>query len=142
MRTDIKSGRTVRQSGIELLRIIAMYLIVAHHMVNHNSFDFLGQDNSFRKVILSLFKYIPGKIGIALFFITSAWFLSSGNQSLKKSCRKIWKLERAIVFWSLTALILQYHLDPGTIHLQQIISALFGSARVFAHFGLRPSPWR
>ena len=26
---------------------------------------------------------------------------------------------------SLTALILQYHLDPGTIHLQQIISALF-----------------
>lgn len=102
-----------------------MYLIVAHHMVNHNSFDFLGQDNSFRKVILSLFEYIPGKIGIALFFIASAWFLSSGNQSLKKSCRKIWKLERAIVFWSLTALILQYHLDPGTIHLQQIISALF-----------------
>lgn len=60
-----------------------MYLIVAHHMVNHNSFDFLGQDNSFRKVILSLFEYIPGKIGIALFFIASAWFLSSGNQSLE-----------------------------------------------------------
>lgn len=38
------SRKTVRrQSGIELLRIIAMYLIVTHHMVNHNSFDFLGQ---------------------------------------------------------------------------------------------------
>ena len=25
---------------------------------------------------------------------------------------------------------------------QLIVSVLFGSARVFAHFGLRPSPWR
>lgn len=49
------SRKTVRrQSGIELLRIIAMYLIVTHHMVNHNSFDFLGQPGSFRQVVLSL----------------------------------------------------------------------------------------
>ena len=27
-------------------------------------------------------------------------------------------------------------------HELQVLEKLFGSARVFAHFGLRPSPWR
>lgn len=125
MRADTEPRKMVRQSGIELLRIIAMYLIVAHHMVVHNSFDFLGQPNSFRKVTLSLFEYAPGKIGIALFFIASAWFLSSGTSSLKKTCRKIWILEREILFWSIAALILQFIFDPTSVRLQQIVMALF-----------------
>lgn len=122
----IKNSKpAVRQSGIELLRIIAMYLIVSHHMVFHNSFDFLGQPSSVRQVVTSLFEFLPGKIGIALFFIVSAWFLSSGIPNLKKSCQKIWILERELLFWGLAGLALQLMLAPKDVHLQQIIMAFF-----------------
>lgn len=120
------SRKTVRrQSGIELLRIIAMYLIVTHHMVNHNSFDFLGQPGSFRQVVLSLFQFVPGKIGIALFFIASAWFLSTGTANLKNACRKIWVLECEILFWSIAGLVFQLLIDPEVVHFQQVIMAFF-----------------
>ena len=120
------SRKTVRrQSGIELLRIIAMYLIVTHHMVNHNSFDFLGQPGSFRQVVLSLFQFVPGKIGIALFFIASAWFLSTGTANLKNACRKIWVLECEILFWSIAGLVFQLLINPEVVHFQQVIMAFF-----------------
>lgn len=120
-----KTTRKSRQSGIELLRIIAMYLIVSHHMVTHNAFDFLGQDDSVRKVILSLFEYAPGKIGIALFFIASAWFLSNGAQTLEKSCRRLWTLEKELLFWSVLGLVLQLALGPSPATFQDYVTALF-----------------
>lgn len=114
-----------RQSGIELLRIIAMYLIVSHHMVIHNSFNFLEQNKSFRQIFLAFFEFVPGKIGIALFFVASAWFLSSGEPNLRKSCRKVWILERELLFWSLMALFLQILFQPEDVSLQQIVMAGF-----------------
>ena len=45
-----------RESGIELLRIIAMLLIVLHHEVMHNALPVLDQELSVRKLTgLSLF---------------------------------------------------------------------------------------
>ncbi|NEG54847.1 acyltransferase family protein [Bifidobacterium platyrrhinorum] len=120
-----RSLKRQRRSGIELLRIIAMYLIVVHHMVIHNSFDFMAQPDSFRKVFLGLFEYLPGKIGIALFFIASAWFLSVGNQTLEKSCKKIWVLERELLFWSLAGLVLRLVATPMQMNIMDFVSAVF-----------------
>lgn len=102
-----------------------MILIVSHHMVFHNAFDFLAQPNSQKKLFFGLFQYLPGKIGIALFFIASAWFLSTGTPTLKKSCRKLWLLERELLFWSLLGLLLQFVLAPDSVHFQQIVTSLF-----------------
>lgn len=44
-----------RESGIELLRIIAMLLIVLHHEVMHNALPVLDQELSVRKLTLQLF---------------------------------------------------------------------------------------
>lgn len=55
-----------RESGIELLRIIAMLLIVLHHEVMHNALPVLDQELSVRKLTLQLFYFTPGKVGIAV----------------------------------------------------------------------------
>lgn len=87
-----------RESGIELLRIIAMLLIVLHHEVMHNALPVLDQELSVRKLTLQLFYFTPGKVGIALFFIISAWFVVDKTPSLRLSCRKVWILERELLF--------------------------------------------
>ena len=79
-----------RESGIELLRIIAMLLIVLHHEVMHNALPVLDQELSVKKLTLQLFYFTPGKVGIALFFIISAWFVVDKTPSLRLSCRKVW----------------------------------------------------
>lgn len=121
----MQTQKPVRQSGVELLRIIAMYLIVTHHMVAHNGFDFWDNLHSGRGVVFGFFEYVPGKIGIALFFIASAWFLCEGKPSLRKSCRKIWVLERELLFWSFAGTGLQIALVSKELTLQQIVVTLF-----------------
>ena len=72
-RSGVHKARKQRESGIELLRIIAMLLIVSHHMVVHNAFHVAGEPVSARRLILQQFLCVPGKIGIALFFIVILW---------------------------------------------------------------------
>ena len=40
----MESKRTARQSGFELVRIIAMFLIVANHLANHGIFKVTSED--------------------------------------------------------------------------------------------------
>ena len=40
--TTAETGKKVRQSNFELLRILAMLMIVMHHLVIHGTLDFSG----------------------------------------------------------------------------------------------------
>lgn len=118
-----------RESGIELLRIVAMILIVSHHMVYHNVFPVMAQTISARRLFLQQFMCVPGKVGVALFFMISAWFMADREPTLKKVLRKMWILERELLFWSLLICMFQIANNPNSITLDTILDALFPMSR-------------
>ena len=78
-----------RQSNIELLRIIAMILIVAHHFAVHGGFDFSSSTLSLNRFWIQ-FIQLGGKIGVDIFVLISGYFLISATQI---------KTKKVLIFW-------------------------------------------
>ena len=89
-----------RNSSIELLRIVAMFMILAHHFVVHNGYDVknlsLGPERTFFQLVMQG----GGKVGVVIFFTISAWFFLDKKQTIKSNLKRIWILEREVLFWS------------------------------------------
>lgn len=97
-----------RQSNFELLRIISMLMIVAHHFVAKNAFNVDTQIIGL--TVNKLFLQFIGNhafIGNNLFFMISAWFLCdiSKEYDIKKSLKSVWKIERQMLFYSISMCI-------------------------------------
>lgn len=88
-----------RSSGIELLRIIAMYAILSHHFVMHNGFSIEQLPPSFTRYFLIAFMAGWGKVGVVVFFTISVWFLVGKQQSIRSSFYRVWILERELLFY-------------------------------------------
>ncbi|WP_193316212.1 acyltransferase family protein [Bifidobacterium cebidarum] len=113
-----------RNSSIELLRIIAAYLIVLRHFVGANAFDVWAQPLSFNKIILEGILYPSGKVGVVLFFLISAWFLCESTTDLKAALRRAWILEREILFYSLALTTVILITDRSLLTPKTLISAV------------------
>lgn len=118
-----------RQSGIELLRIIAVTLITAHHLVVHSGYPLFNEPISARRLFFQMCLSSFGKIGITLFLLISLWFLVDREQTVKKSCRRIWLLERELLFWSFVGLAMQYVDNPKSVDADVWLDAIFPITR-------------
>ncbi|MBT1164905.1 acyltransferase family protein [Bifidobacterium felsineum] len=116
--------RKTRNSSIELLRIIAAYLIVLRHFVGANAFDVWTQPLSFNKIILEGMFYPSGKVGVVLFFLISAWFLCESTTDLKAALRRAWILEREILFYSLALTAIVLATDRSLLTPKILVSAI------------------
>ena len=70
----ISNGGGQRNSSIELLRIIAMFMILAHHFIVHNGYDVLKLPLGPERIFFQLVMAGGGKVGVVIFFSISAWF--------------------------------------------------------------------
>ncbi|MBT1177295.1 acyltransferase [Bifidobacterium callimiconis] len=116
--------RKMRNSSIELLRIIAMLLITSHHYLMYNGFDVLVQPLGVNKVLLETFLYSGGKIGVVVFFAISAWYLSESSD-IHSSLKRVWILEREVLFWSLVCLIFTAVTMRGELGASLILRSIF-----------------
>lgn len=115
-------GQKVRQSGIELLRILAMMLIIMHHLIYFSC----GQKievpfSSGREVLFAGFCGF-GKVGVAIFFLITGYFLY-GKKSAPKPKRVI-PIIRQALFYLLLAIILSLLLFPDKMKLSFPLSGL------------------
>lgn len=94
--------KSKRNSSLELLRIISMVLIVAHHYAIHG-FDRNLLDYNYNKYIID-FLIIGGKLGVNCFVLISAYFMIESKITLKK----LMKLWTEIWFYSIVILIIFY----------------------------------
>ena len=85
-----------RKSSIELLRIICMLLIIAHHYACHGGFDFINTPFS-KKLFFVQCLYSGGKIGVNIFVLISGYFLCKTRFQWKK----LLKLELEVIFYSI-----------------------------------------
>ena len=75
--------RAARQSGFELLRILAMVIIVAHHFARYSGFE--KPEGVTFGLLWTQFLYLGGKLGVNVFVLISGYFLieSRGVRTVK-----------------------------------------------------------
>ena len=119
------SSGEVRNSSFELLRLLAMYMIILHHYVVHNPFPVYDEPASVSQFIYTCFLPL-GKVGVDIFFGISAWFLCQNpDLSPRKSLKRIWVLERQMLFYSLLLMLGFVLFDRKGISRSQIVYSVF-----------------
>lgn len=119
-----------KDSKYELLKILCMLIIVCHHFVAKNSYNIDVEISgiSANKLFLQLIGNLAF-IANNIFFMISAWFLYNYNlaTSFKTTIRRIWNLEKVILFYSVGIPIAFYFFDyhhyisSGGFKLQYLI---------------------
>lgn len=84
-----KTVKRERQSNFELLRIVSMLMIIAHHFSYHGGFSFAPQELSVNAVWINSLLPI-GKIGVDIFVLISGYFLSKSSKLTVKKIAKFW----------------------------------------------------
>jgi succinate dehydrogenase hydrophobic anchor subunit len=127
-------GGVERNSGIELLKVIGIFLIVLSHALNtlragSNSISYTDYVLAYNATATTNIQYLilvvlsySGMIGNAIFFISTAWFLlDSKNFSTKK-----WFF-MLVEIWVISIIILVFALIErhGDIGLNRIIKSIF-----------------
>lgn len=117
-----KSATKIRDSKFEILRIIAIFLIIAHHYAIHG-FQLKEIDVfSYNRIIVNILS-LGGKLGVNLFVLISSYFMVDSKFKFKK----LIKLFGETWIYSITILILfTTILTPVTnIGIKQIIKSIF-----------------
>lgn len=112
-------GKEARLSNIELLRIIAMIMIVFHHYATHggvywNVYD--GANEWISTVMISF-----GKIGVDIFMIICGYFMVEQNFTWKK----LLKLEIPVWFYSVLFGLLACFVWHDELGIQNVLCFLF-----------------
>ena len=97
----IANGGGRRNSSIEMLRIIAMFMILMSHFIGHNGYDVLKLPLGSERIFFQLVMQSGGAIGVVIFFSISAWFFLDKEQTIKSNLKRVWIMERELLFWSL-----------------------------------------
>lgn len=116
---SIKEEKT-RNSNIELLKILALFLITIQHVLTSTNINFECSTYDFPTVFLALFRY-SGIVGNIIFVICSSWFLiDSKNSSKKKIFYLVTDTFIISIIWLIFMLII-YH----DLHIKWIIKSFF-----------------
>ena len=94
--SKIMEKTKIRKSNIELLRIIMMFMIVAHHYVINSglmdAFDTgIASRTSMNYLFLSLWG-MWGKAGINVFILISGYFMCTSSLTLRRYCKLLLEL--------------------------------------------------
>ena len=131
-----QASKQARNSGIELLKLFAIFLIIISHVVqslrkvpfdelqNGYMFDISCATTHPQQLVLSML-HSAGLFGNLIFFICSAWFLTGHRRNDKKKA-----LQLMADNWSVSVLILLVYvllrIDlPGNLILKSFFPTLF-----------------
>ena len=120
-----KKTTSVRNSSIELLRILSMIMIVFHHFAKHGEFQFVDYEMTGPKLWYN-FIIMGGKIGVNIFVLISGYFLIN-NKSIF-NFQRIKKTWDQVFFYSVgfeVFFILLYYLVKERLDLSNLLDSFF-----------------
>lgn len=79
-----------RDSNFELLRIVAMLLIVLHHLMVHGVFKGFDYTTMSGNQSLTLLFASGGKVGVAIFMMITGYFMANKNMINVNALSKLW----------------------------------------------------
>lgn len=110
-----------RDSNIELLRIIAMLMIIAHHFAVHGGFFFQNRQITGNMLFLQWLS-IGGKIGVNLFVLISGYFLAAASEIRIQKAVKLWL---QIFFYSVVIYLIFCLTGLTGFSVRGLVEALF-----------------
>lgn len=111
--------RKKRNSSLELLRIICIILIIAHHYTVHGGYDVFTVDNfSINTAILQILS-LWGKMACNIFILITGYFMIKSKFNFKKFILLILEM----IFYSLGIVIVLAIFKLHTFSLKEIIKA-------------------
>lgn len=110
-----------RDSNIELLRVIAMLMIIAHHFAVHGGFFFQERQITGNMLFLQWMS-IGGKIGVNLFVLISGYFLAGASGIRVQKAVKLWL---QIFFYSVVLFFLSCMTGLTDFSVRGLVDALF-----------------
>ncbi len=114
----------VKSSNIELLRIIAMVMIIAHHYCLHGVFSFWHTNSNLicyiNNILLSIIS-MGGKIGVDIFVLITGYFMITKNFNFSK----VIKLYLKTLVYSLLILGIAYIYGEHHVPSNILNSSLF-----------------
>lgn len=113
-----------RNSSIELLRIIAMFMILMHHFIVHNGYDVLKLPLGPERIFFQLVMQGGGKVGVVIFFSISAWFFLDKEQTIKSNLKRVWIMERELLFWSLILVAFYLVFDRADLGMKLMVKSI------------------
>ena len=122
----MSSVKTDRQSNFELLRIVAMLMIIAHHISYHGALAPTGEVISFNAYWLQLM-VVGGKIGVNLFVMISGYFSVTAKSFKPAKAVQLWL---QLLFYSLLTFFADrvysvFNQNVNGLNLQGIGSSFF-----------------
>ncbi|MBQ6381815.1 MAG: acyltransferase [Clostridia bacterium] len=125
----LKKDYALRSSGIELLKIIAIFLIMIHHVtqawLDFAHLEFTAANMSGQMFVLLVFKHC-GNVGNLIFFVSSAWFLADKTNSKKQKVihmvMDIWLIS---VLFVLVPLLTKANFVSGKLVIKSLLPVTF-----------------
>ena len=130
-----------KEANFQVIKIIAMFMIVSHHLVAKNVFNIDTQiaGITVNKLVLQVLGN-NAFIGNNLFFLVSAWFLSKKldeNVNLDYSMKSCLRIEKTVLFYSVSMCIAMMIFGAGGGRAKQNCSSL-SFLRLQGCGGIRP----
>lgn len=110
------ASNVIRNSSFELLRIIAMLMIIGHHFVVHGGFLDASTVNSW---ILTFLEF-GGKFGVIIYLLISGYFMVTS----KFTFRKLFKLWCQVWFYSVVLYVVSIFLPNFHFSARGLVVAL------------------
>lgn len=123
-KSRISNGGGCRNSSIELLRIIAMFMILMHHFIVHNGYDVKKLPLGPERIFFQLVMQGGGKVGVVIFFSISAWFFLDKEQTIKSNLKRVWIMERELLFWSLILMAFYLVFDRADLGMKLMVKSV------------------
>ena len=119
---EIKETKVKRNSAIELLRIIAMVMIVAHHFAVHGGFEFDTNVITLPRLWWG-FIGIGGNFGVDVFMLISGYFLVS-SKAVSVDFRKTFRFWTQVLFYSVVLFVISISLGWEQVTFNGIKKAI------------------
>ena len=117
--SDNKTNLLARNSNIELLRIIAMFLIVlSHYCIYTNA---ISNENTLWINSVLVFSLSFGKLGVAIFVIISGYFLSTSSFKIERIINVVLQT----LFYSILIFVLFCIFDKSFFSIFEAIKSFF-----------------
>lgn len=116
LKPQVKLRNIERESGIELLRIVAIIFIVLYHSV-----ALPVMTNSYYETVLRTLVYQNGKLGVNIFIIISAYFMIDKHITVKH----ILKIYLPALFYSLLFYFVSVQKGLISFSFKQFVTFLF-----------------
>lgn len=116
LNAQLKTNTNERESGLELLRIIAMIFIIMHHSVGINPIVNSEFEISLRNLLIQ-----NGKLGVDIFILISSYFMINRDLTIKH----ILKIVLPTWFYSVTLYLVSVMIHVNVFIFREFIAFLF-----------------